>query len=100
MFRFKRIIEIISSYFWALVHWLRDRLKRSECKYNWKRCPVCGCWTLDYNYICPVCHWEYEWEYENPKNYDKPCYTNGNLNIYEYRELAKKNYGIKIKNIK
>ena len=95
-----RFLEIVRDYFDAFIVWLRDRIKKCDCKFHWKRCPVCGNWTLDYNYICPVCHWEYEWEYEDSKNYDKPCYTNGDLSIYEYRELVKKKYGVKIRNEK
>lgn len=99
MIRFRKLV-IAKDYFWALISWVKDRIYKCDCKLHWKRCPICGHWTLDYNYICPVCHWEYEWEYEDKNNYNLPCYTNGNLNVYEYREFAKKNLGIKIKDTK
>lgn len=92
---FIRFLDLISYY----VRHELFRYKKDE-RAKIVKCPVCGHLTLNQSFICNHCHWEYESEYEDKSKYSQPSYSNGNLNIYEYRENAKKQYGIKIRNIK
>ena len=50
--------------------------------YSVVKCPCCGEDTLDMNYICPNC----KWEYDGIPSEDMKSYCNGGKTLKEYRE--------------
>lgn len=79
-------IKFLGLVFYYIRHELFKYSKDERAKF--RRCPVCGHWTLNQNFICPYCHWEDDGYYD-VNDYNKPSYPNGNMNVFEYREYIK-----------
>ena len=39
---------------------IRETIEYKEFGFNVVKCPICGEETLDNNFICPHCEWEYD----------------------------------------
>ena len=85
-----RSVRVFVKFLGVILYYVRYELLsgKKDSKAKFVRCPVCGHWMLNQYHFCPNCAWEDD-GYENVEEYSKPSYVNGNLNVYEYREIAK-----------
>lgn len=62
---------------------LNETVEYKEFGFQIIKCPVCQKDTLDNNYICPTCGWEYDGLIDNKEE----SIANDGLTIVPYRKL-------------